>query len=132
MHTHTILIADDDRLLRESLSEILSGLGCETHQVGTGSSAIHVLQSRPCDLLLSDIDMPDMSGFELLSWVHEHATFPDNPITAAGWQLPVVLMSARADRELGRVALNAGARGLLSKPVEIGRLSTLVHQLFDN
>jgi CheY-like chemotaxis protein len=131
MHPHTVLIADDDRLLRESLSDVLISWGCTTHQVGTGGSAIDVLRSQPCDLLLSDIDMPDMSGFELLSWVHEHPTVPHTPASARGWQLPVVLMSARADRELGRVALGAGAMVLLSKPVEIGRLSTLVHQLFD-
>lgn len=131
MHPHTVLIADDDRLLRESLSELLVGLGCTTHHVGTGGSAIDVLRSTPCDLLLSDIDMPDMSGFELLSWVHEHPTCPHVPASAAGWQIPVVLMSARADRELGRVALHAGAMELLHKPVEIDRLSTLVHQLFD-
>jgi CheY-like chemotaxis protein len=131
MHPHTILIADDDRLLRESLSEILAGLGCQTCQAGNVGSAIEMLRSRPCDLLLSDVDMPDMSGFELLSWVNEHPPFPHSPAAAPGWHLPVVLMSARADRELGRAALSAGAMALLPKPVEIGSLSSLVHQLLD-
>lgn len=129
MHPPTILIVDDDRLLRESLGEILAGFGCQTCQAGSAGGAIEVLRAQPCNLLLSDVDMPDMSGFELLSWVQGHPLIPLG--AAAGWQLPVVLMSARADRELARAALCAGAKALLPKPVEIGSLTTLVHQLLE-
>jgi CheY-like chemotaxis protein len=132
MHQHTILIADDDRLLRESLRDLLSGLGCNTHQACSGGSAIELLRSTPCDLLLSDIDMPDMSGFELMTWVHEHHMLMNNSPSADGSPLPVILMSARADDQLQRVAKRAGALTLLPKPVDIGRISLLVHQLFDH
>jgi CheY-like chemotaxis protein len=127
----TVLIADDDRLLRESLSEVLSELGCTTRHVGSGGGAIEMLRQQPCDLLLSDVDMPDMSGFQLLSWVNEHPTFPHGG-NAAGWHMPVVLMSARADDRLGRAARDAGAVVLLPKPVAIDRITSLVHQLLDH
>ncbi len=65
----TILIADDDRRLRESLSEVFNDLGCTTRTAGSGGGAIEVLRQTRCDLLLSDVDMPDMTGFALLSWV---------------------------------------------------------------
>jgi two-component system response regulator CpxR len=115
----TILVADDDRLLRESLCEALALLGCEPRSAGNGGEAIEVLEHERCDLLLSDIDMPDMSGFQLLSWVRAH-----HP-------LPAVLMSARADEPLRRAARTAGAIDLLPKPVAIDSLDHLFHSLFD-
>lgn len=116
----TVLIADDDRNLRESLSEVLTDLGWATRQAGNGTAAIAELIRGRCDLLLSDIDMPDMTGFQLLAWVSEHP-----PLT------PVVLMSARADDRLDREARRMGALRLLPKPVAVTSLTTLVHHLFD-
>ncbi|MBA3938956.1 MAG: response regulator [Planctomycetes bacterium] len=120
----TILIADDDRRLRESLSEVFNDLGCTTRTAGNGGDAMEVLRQMRCDLLLSDVDMPDMTGFALLSWI-SHQT------PRAGSHLPVILMSARADAELGRAARAAGAIDLLSKPVEITRITGLVHRLLE-
>ncbi|MBA3709533.1 MAG: response regulator [Planctomycetes bacterium] len=117
--TRTIVVADDDRLLRESLCDALSDLGCNARAAGNGSQAIEFLSGSPCDLLLSDVDMPDMSGFQLLSWVSQH-----HP-------LPMILMSARADESLSRAARSAGAITLLSKPVEITSITSLFHSLFD-
>ena len=116
----TVLIADDDRDLRESLSEVLTDLGWTTRQAGNGGAAIAELTRGRCDLLLSDIDMPDMTGFQLLAWVSEHP-----PLT------PVVLMSARADDRLDREARRMGALHLLPKPVAVTSLTSLVHHLFD-
>ena len=119
MSTRSILIADDDRALRESLSEAIADLGCATCTAGSGSEAIAALRARPFDLLLSDVDMPDMTGFQLLSWVHAHQPEP-----------PVVLMSARADAGLLARARADGAITLLPKPVRITDINVLFSQLF--
>ena len=123
MRSGTILIADDDRLVRESLHDLLADFGWTIEEAGNGTDAIAVLSRMRCDLLLSDVDMPDMTGFQLLSWV----TDPKR-LSA---KLPVVLMSARADDQLGLAAQRAGAVTLLSKPVELPAITTLVHQLLD-
>ena len=122
MPPRTILVADDDRLLRESLCDALSALGYAPTDVGCGRQAIAVLNQRRCDLLLSDVDMPDMTGFQLLSWVADHPASPP---------MPTVLMSARADGDLDRAARAAGAMALLPKPVEITVINSLVHTIFD-
>lgn len=120
MLPRTILIADDDRLMRESLSEILMGMGCHTWQARDGHSAIEILSHDRCDLLLSDVDMPDMTGFQLLDWVRSHP-----PITST------VLMSARADDlQLHEAAREGGALALLSKPVGISTITNLFSTLF--
>jgi CheY-like chemotaxis protein len=121
MRPGTILIADDDRLVRESLHDLLADLGWGIEEAGNGSDAIAVLKRMRCDLLLSDVDMPDMTGFELLSWV-SHQTH----LTS---RLPVVLMSARADQQLTRAAQQAGAITLLSKPVDTPVITSLISQL---
>jgi DNA-binding NtrC family response regulator len=115
----SILIADDDRLLRESLCDVLADLGFKTRQVGTGASAIGVIKEHRFDLMISDVDMPDMTGFALLEWVTCHAP------------MPAVLMSARADSDLGRAARESGAIVLLPKPVQVANITSVIHQLFE-
>ena len=126
MSSGRILIADDDRLVRESLHDVLADLGCDIAQAGSGTDAIAMLRRMHCDLLLSDVDMPDMTGFQLLSWVTDSTHF--NHLAA---RPPVVLMSARADHQLGLAATRAGAVTLLSKPVELPAITSLVHHLLD-
>lgn len=116
---HIVLIADDDRLVRESLGDAFDGFGWRVLTVACGGEAIRVLERDRLDLLVSDVDMPDMTGFQLLSWTREHPP-----------SLPVVLMSARADEQLGRTALAEGAVTLLAKPVAMARMKTVVNSLF--
>lgn len=117
MNTHSVLVVDDDRLTRESLCELLSDLGHRARGAGRGLSALELLRSEPGDLVVSDVDMPDISGFELLSRLRD-----------CHLGVPVVLMSARADLQLDRAARAAGALGLLPKPVEIRPFRALVQQ----
>ncbi len=115
---YIVLIADDDRLVRESLGDAFDGFGWQVRTAACGGQAIEVLGQAHLDLLVSDIDMPDMTGFQLLSWVRAQAAQP-----------PVVLMSARADAALGRTALADGAVALLAKPVEVARLNNVISHL---
>ena len=119
MISRTILVADDDALLRESLCDLLADLGATPRAVGNAGRAIEVLSHTRCDLVLSDVDMPDMTGFALLGWIQAHQ------------QVPAVLMSARADQRMDLEAHRAGAVALLSKPVAAGSIAALIHRLFD-
>jgi len=114
-----ILIADDDRHLRDSLCEVLADAGWQPTAAGCGSQAIAFMERGAFDLLLSDVDMPDMTGFQLLAWAREHR-HPE----------PAVLMSARANAELATAASRAGAITLLPKPVGVCEITRLVSSLF--
>ena len=120
-HARSLIVADDDRLVRETLCDLLEPFGFAARQAADGASAIRELGRGRCDLLLSDVDMPDMTGFQVLDWARAHPPAP-----------PTVLMSARADADLGRAARDAGAITLLAKPVEITVLAGLVRTLFPN
>jgi two-component system response regulator AtoC len=114
----TVLIADDDRLYGESLCEAFGEWGWSVQSVTSADAAFAMLRSAPRDLVLSDVDMPEHSGFELLAWTRVLC-----PATS------VVLMSARATPDLCQTAVASGAITMLSKPVDLCRLANLVTHL---
>jgi CheY-like chemotaxis protein len=113
-----VLVVDDDRLSRESLCEALAELGCQVDDADRGLAAFARLSTGRRDLVVSDVDMPDISGFELLARLRR-----------ASIACPTILVSARADAELSRAAAEAGATALLAKPVAMGRFTLLVSQV---
>ena len=101
-----ILVADDNADMREYLSRVLS----KEYSVETfanGSSALAALSANPPDLVLADVMMPEISGFELLKRIRE------NPQTK---HLSVILVSARAGQEARIDGLQAGADDYVTKP----------------
>ena len=110
MVSHSVLVVDDDKLIRESLCELLGDLGCRVTGADRGLRAIEFLRQSRRDLLVSDVDMPDISGFELLSRLRREELL-----------CPTVLISARADEGMAEAARDAGAMGLFPKPVALPR-----------
>jgi signal transduction histidine kinase/DNA-binding response OmpR family regulator len=101
-----ILVADDNADMRDYLTRLLA----ERHDVtavADGRAALTEAQRRPFDLILSDVMMPMMDGFELLR------SLRNNRATAA---IPVILLSARAGEESRVEGLEAGAEDYLIKP----------------
>ena len=64
-----VLVVDDDELVRKTLSVLVSSLGYHCHVASDGLEAVEVLKSTRCDLVLSDIIMPNMDGIELLKYI---------------------------------------------------------------
>jgi PAS domain S-box-containing protein len=102
----TILIADDNADMRAYLARLL-GRQWHVDTVPDGVAALAAVQARLPDLVLSDVMMPGLNGFELL-----HALRAD-PRTR---ELPVLLLSARAGEESRIEGMNAGADDYLGKP----------------
>src|SRR5579875_2962271 len=68
-HSRSIVIVDDNPLLRSALGEIFAQCGCSVETAADGLEALVKIRARTPEILLSDLDMPRMSGFELLSIV---------------------------------------------------------------
>jgi DNA-binding response OmpR family regulator len=107
MASATILIIDDDRLVRWSLSTMLGRAGYRVQEAPTGKEGLALLGSGVPDLVLLDIMLPDMDGFAVLE-----------EIRRAHPRLPVVTMTADTTPETSRRALRLGARGHLEKPCD--------------
>ncbi len=107
----TVLVVDDEIAIRETLAQIL---GYEDYRVLTAASgpeALNLLQEQPANLLLVDIKMPDMDGFEVLARVQK-----DHP------ELPVIVISGHGDIQTAVQAVKAGAYDFLEKPLDRSRL----------
>jgi CheY-like chemotaxis protein len=115
----TILIADDCIIHTQSLEQALGGLGLDfrIHIVRDGKRAIEYLSREPAtdifdefprpDLLLLDLDMPQVDGFEVLNWVRTRSRCR---------KLPIVVLSASNHLEAARKAYATGANGYMVKP----------------
>ena len=104
MSAATILIVDDDRLIRWSLTTILGRAGYRVCEAATGEEGLAAVESLTPDLVLLDIVLPDMNGFAVLGAIrHAHP------------KLPVLMMTADATAVTARQALRLGARGYLDK-----------------
>jgi CheY-like chemotaxis protein len=102
----SVLIADDDPALRESLKETLDREGWETWTAEDGREAVEVFRVRVVRVALVDMRMPGMSGLETL-----------RALRAIAAALPVVAMTADRDRWVREDVLAAGAFDLLWKPL---------------
>ncbi len=117
MPTPTILVVDDDKLIRWSVSVVLGHAGYRVHEAATGKEGLAAVLDRPPDLVLLDIALPDLDGFTVLEAIRK--LHPD---------LPVLMLTADATTETARQAARLGARGHLDKPCESGVLLAAVSE----
>lgn len=103
----TILVVDDDFLIRELLMTWLEHRGYRVKTAENGQQGLEMHQQHGFDLILLDIMMPDMNGFDVLT-----------ALKAAGSTTPVVVMSALTDLKSVVTCIKLGAEDFLSKPIE--------------
>lgn len=111
----SILIVDDEPDGRQLMVRILEGRGAQVTAVEGGSPALEMLRSREFDILVSDIGMPDLDGYELMRRVRELDTERPSPI-------PAIAVTAYARAEDRQRSLLAGYQMHLSKPIEAREL----------
>jgi CheY-like chemotaxis protein len=113
--TLSILITDDDRGFRETLSGVLQPQGFRTLLAGDGEEALEIVRHEPVHLLLMDMHMPKLTGLETFQRVRQ-----------IRGRLPCILMSANADQALLEQARAAQIFWVLAKPVSRLRITTTV------
>ncbi len=110
-----VLVADDDRAVRNALSVNLTKAGYHVTLVATAEEALDALHAAPCDVLLTDVKMPGMGGLELLRQVRTH--WPD---------VRVVVMTGFGSVQDAVSAMKAGAADYIIKPIERDELLLLL------
>jgi signal transduction histidine kinase len=103
-----VFIVEDDFIVRRMLADILS-LHYEVHAIGDGEKVISSLLEKEYDLLLLDVRLPKVNGFELLQAIRGHEKLGD---------LPVVLISGKADASDVVEGLALGANDFIPKPID--------------
>lgn len=114
----TVLVVDDDAGVRASMADILGGEGCRVLTTASGHEALRFLEEGPVDLVISDVQMPDMDGYELFRCIRtEHEKLPVVLMTAYYYDKDHVIKRSKAD----------GLRDVIfKKPIDPGRLREIV------
>jgi len=112
-----ILVVEDDPNLREAIVDSLILKGHQVQDVCNGVDAVKVLAQSSLDIVLSDINMPEMDGLQLLAHVKKHQPW-----------LPMILMTAYGDVGQAVKAMQLGANDYLMKPFEVQELLSLINK----
>lgn len=113
-----ILLVDDDVRNVFSLTSVLETTGCDVIFAENGTDSIKVLEeNNDIDLVLMDIMMPEMDGYEAIKRIREKSKFKD---------LPIIALTAKAMKEDRDKCLSIGASDYIAKPVEPDQLISLI------
>jgi two-component system chemotaxis response regulator CheY len=117
-----VLIVDDSPTIRRMVRVSLANLagGSEFTEAGSGLEAIEHLALGAVELIVLDLNMPDIHGLEVLAFLRGHAKFK---------QLPVIVLTTRGDEAHRRAALDAGATAFMTKPFVPHVLAAQAQQL---
>ncbi len=117
-----ILIVDDFSTMRRIIKNLLRDLGfTNTHEADDGNTALPMLQGGGFDFLISDWNMPGMTGIDLLRAVRA------DPNLAT---MPVLLVTAESKREQIIEAVQAGVNGYVVKPFTAATLEEKINKIF--
>ena len=115
-----ILVVDDEPLNRQLIEVILAAEGYELRMASSGEEALDIIGKSQWDLILLDIMMPGIDGYQVV------ARAKANPATAS---IPIVLLTALDDASSRAHGLRAGAADLITKPVNRAELVRCVASL---
>lgn len=115
MNLRKVLVVDDEHRVREVLTRALERAGYETCTAGNGDEALRQLSQEQPDLLITDLVMPGMDGYELCRRVRELSTVP-----------VVVITANRLNDDDQEKAFSVGADELLKKPFDLKGLLEMV------
>lgn len=122
-HRPRVIVAEDDPEMRRLLTATIAADGYDVTNADTGPALLMAIgrfgqENALPALIVSDIRMPGRSGLQVLQWLRD-----------AGWQVPVILITAFGGDEVMEQATHLGAACVLSKPFDLDDLRTTVARL---
>ncbi|HET7838353.1 MAG TPA: response regulator, partial [Rectinemataceae bacterium] len=117
----TVLVADDEKNIREGLAEALGLEGYRTLGASDGDEALKLVEQGDVDLVITDLKMPKVAGTEVLKTVV--GRYPG---------LPVIVLTGHGTIEDAVTAMRSGAFDFVTKPVNLDHLSLLVKRALES
>ncbi|CUT04960.1 Response regulator receiver domain-containing protein [Candidatus Kryptobacter tengchongensis] len=112
-----VLVVDDEEALRYLLSSELAAEGYEVETAGDGDEAIEAIKQKDYDVVLLDIKMPRVDGFEVLRFIKQNKP-----------EIKVIMLTAYADVKNAIEALKLGASDFVSKPYDLEDILTSINR----
>ncbi len=114
------LIVDDSNTTRSLIKSVIEEVGdINTFEAATGFEALKALPRQPFDLIIVDINMPDINGFELLNFVKNNDQYKS---------IPVVIVSTESSEDDKEKGMALGAAAYLTKPFKLEELQGIVRK----
>jgi len=113
----SLLIVDDDEVMRNTLSDVLKKKGYDVSVASSGNEALSAIRKNIVDLVVLDMRLPDLDGIEVLKRVKEFDT-----------EILVIMMTAYSDVETAVSAMKSGAYHYINKPFELEELKLLIEK----
>jgi chemosensory pili system protein ChpA (sensor histidine kinase/response regulator) len=117
-----VVVADDSISVRKFVGRMLEKAGFLVKLASDGLEASEIVAQSTCHLLITDLEMPRMNGYELM------ANLRQNPVTQ---RIPVLVVTSRAGAKHRDRAIKEGASGFLTKPVQEDQLIATVEELLN-
>ena len=117
-----VLVAEDNLLEQTTLKHLLEGIGCQVIIVGNGREAVEEFDQGEFDVVLMDILMPEMDGFEATRLIREREK-------VTGGAVPVMALTSYSLKAIQEKCAAVGMNGYLAKPVAKGKLLEALQQL---
>ncbi len=113
-----VLVVEDDKELRELYSMVLSDNGYKTFQAKDGLEALDIIDKEYIDLMLVDVMMPHMDGFELTKQLRD-----------ASYTLPIIMITAKDQMNDKRIGFASGTDDYMTKPIDVNEMLWRVEAL---
>ncbi len=117
---HRILVVDDEAGARSALEKLLRQQGYEVDGADTGKAALEMVDERAPDAVVTDLNMPEMDGLQLLAALQQRDRL-----------LPVIMVTASTDLSSAVAAMRAGAEDYLTKPVDFDALTVCIERVLE-
>ena len=120
--TKTVLIVEDNELNMKLFHDLLDAHGYATLQTKDGMEALTLARRHRPDLILMDIQLPEVSGLEVTKWIKEDDTLRSIPVVA------VTAFAMKGDEEKMR---EGGCEAYIAKPISVGKFIETVRRFLD-
>ncbi len=114
----TVLTVDDSKTMRDMVSFTLQSAGYKVVEADDGKSALELLAKQKVDLVITDLNMPHMDGFELVTHLRSRSEF-----------VPILILTTEYDQQKKERGKLAGATGWIVKPFSPEKLVNIVKKI---
>lgn len=115
-----ILIVDDSKTMRDMVTYTLSGAGFEVKEAEDGVNALNVANTAQFDLVITDLNMPNLDGFGLIEKLRASAQYK---------YVPILMLTTESDTQKKERGKAAGATGWIVKPFNPEKLVQIIHKI---
>ena len=113
-----IMIIEDDEEMRSLLKDFFEEEGFETDSVSNGIDALRMLSKDHVDLIISDVQMPGLTGLDILPRIRRLKP-----------ETPIIVMTAYGSNDVRNKSLERGATTYFEKPIRLSQLRTLIREV---